>query len=258
MIHFRTVLAMPDPKAPRAYRELLTLVVAGLGIVGYSYLTNGAPLEDLPGRIPLLAGLDGDLPSYVWRFALCFLLLGVLPLGTALATGESLGGLGLRAPRRIGPRWVWLPVAVACLASAGISAYDREIAAFYPYARTLLDYVRAGRVGVFGVHAALYVLLYYLPWEIVFRGLLIFPILRVSRAQDPPALLFLSSLQALPSALLHFGHPVLESLGAVPFGVVMGWLAYRTGSILPGLAIHAGIGVLLDLLLALRYVGALP
>jgi membrane protease YdiL (CAAX protease family) len=73
-----------------------------------------------------------------------------------------------------------------------------------------------------------------------------------------PSLLAVACLQALPSTLLHFGHPWSETLAALPFGLAAGWLALATGSILPGLALHAAAGLFLDLFILLRRAGGLP
>jgi len=65
-------------------------------------------------------------------------------------------------------------------------------------------------------------------------------------------------LQAIFSSLLHFGHPFSEILIAFPFGLLLGWLALRTGSLLPGLALHALAGIGQDLFNTLRLAGVLP
>ena len=72
-----------------------------------------------------------------------------------------------------------------------------------------------------------------------------------------PSLLAVACLQALPSTLLHFGHPWSETLAALPFGLAAGWLALATGSILPGLTLHAAAGLFLDLFILLRRAGGL-
>ncbi|HUX50091.1 MAG TPA: CPBP family intramembrane glutamic endopeptidase, partial [Spirochaetia bacterium] len=56
----------------------------------------------------------------------------------------------------------------------------------------------------------------------------------------------------------HFGHPFNEMASAVLFGVLAGWLVVRTRSIIPGLLIHAAVGMTLDTALLLRAAGILP
>jgi hypothetical protein len=242
----------------RSYRELVPILVAGVGAVGYASLTPPAAGREVFSWLPDVAALAGDLPDYIWRFLVSFVLLGVIPLAGAILAGERPGELGLRRPGRVAPVWVWILVAVAAVAVAVTGAYAPGTSTYYPYSKTLLERVASGGYGFFALHVVLYLVLYYLPWELLFRGLLVFPVIRLAGAAPRSALICLASVQAIPSALLHVGHPPLESLGAVGFGVAAGYLAVRSGSILPGFAIHAGIGVLQDVVLMLRSIGVLP
>lgn len=237
------------------------LAVAGSGLVAYTYLTPPLGGPRLAANLPGIGALPGDLPVYAWRFLLSFLVLGALPLAAALALGERPAGLGLRWPRPLSRRWVFpLLLAVVVLGSLA-GAYNAPIYGYYPYSRTLTE-SRPGGVAGFLLHAVLYVPLYYLPWELLFRGILVFPLLRLlegrGEAGFQPSLLAVACLQALPSTLLHFGHPWSETLAALPFGLAAGWLALATGSILPGLALHAAAGLFLDLFILLRRAGGLP
>ena len=237
------------------------LAVAGAGLVAYTYLTPPLGAPRLAASLPGIGTLPGDLPVYAWRFLLSFLVLGALPLAAALALGERPAGLGLRWPRALSRRWVFpLLLAVVVLGSLA-GAYNAPIFGYYPYSRTLTESRPGGAAG-FLLHAVLYIALYYLPWELLFRGILVFPLLRLvdgrGEAGFQPALLAVACLQALPSTLLHFGHPWSETLAALPFGLAAGWLALATGSILPGLALHAAAGLFLDLFILLRRAGGLP
>ena len=208
------------------------LAVAGAGLVAYTYLTPPLGAPRLAASLPGIGTLPGDLPVYAWRFLLSFLVLGALPLAAALALGERPAGLGLRWPRPLSRRWVFpLLLAVVVLGSLA-GAYNAPIFGYYPYSRTLTESRPGGAAG-FLLHAVLYIALYYLPWELLFRGILVFP-------------------------LLHFGHPWSETLAALPFGLAAGWLALATGSLLPGLALHAAAGLFLDLFILLRRAGGLP
>jgi membrane protease YdiL (CAAX protease family) len=241
----------------------------------------------LAASLPGIGALTGDLPVYAWRFLLSFLVLGALPLAAALALGERPGGLGLRWPRPLPRRWVFPLLLAVVVLGALAGAYNAPIYGFYPYSRTLTESRPGGAAG-FLLHAVLYLVLYYLPWELLFRGILIFPLVRLAGGgpaagsgpaggrgiaaasgpavriglgaanRVPPGLLAIALLQALPSTLLHFGHPWSETLAALPFGLALGWLALATGSLLPGLALHAAAGLFLDLFILLRCAGVLP
>jgi membrane protease YdiL (CAAX protease family) len=254
---------------PGSLRAVALLAVAGSGLVAFAYLTPPSAGSRLAASLPGIGALPGDLPAYAWRFLLSFLLLGALPLAAALALGERPAGLGLCRPRPLSRRWVFpLLLGVVVLASLA-GAYYAPVYGYYPYSRTLTESRPGGAAG-FLLHAVLYLALYYVPWELLFRGILVFPLLRllVSAAgrrgaagragSSPPGLLAVACLQALPSTLLHFGHPWSETLSALPFGLAAGWLALTTGSILPGLALHAAAGLFLDLFILLRRAGGLP
>jgi membrane protease YdiL (CAAX protease family) len=251
-------------------RALALLAAAGLSLVAYTYLSP--PLVDpgLPASLPGIGSLPGDLPAYAWRFLLSFLVLGALPLAAALALGERPAGLGLAWPKPLSPRWVFPLMLAVVILGALAGAYNGPIFAYYPYSRTLTESRPGGAAG-FLLHAVFYIVLYYLPWEVLFRGILVFPLLRLVGGEVKPAirgaglkppanngLLVVACLQALPSTLLHFGHPWSETLVALPFGLALGWLALATGSLLPGLALHAAAGLFLDLFILLRRLGGLP
>jgi membrane protease YdiL (CAAX protease family) len=258
-------------------------------MVAYTYLSP--PLVDprLAASLPGIGALPGDLPTYAWRFLVSFVVLGVLPLAAALLLGERPSSLGLAWPKPLRLRWLFPLLLAVVILGALVGAYNGPIFAYYPYTRTLTE-SRPGGAGGFLLHAVFYIVLYYLPWEVLFRGILVFPLVRLVGGETGPklremkpaisgaglepaansrlaansglrrraALLTVACLQALPSTLLHFGHPWSETLAALPFGLALGWLALTTGSLLPGLALHAAAGLFQDLFILLRRAGGLP
>jgi membrane protease YdiL (CAAX protease family) len=269
--------------SPRSYRGPTLVLVAAVGVVLYGGLTltvsglsssiASAEGKALLTHLPLLESLPGDLPSYALRFLLSLLCLGALPFLVTLLSGERAASLGLRWPLRGTLRALpFLVLLGLALVAGAVAAYIPDQYAYYPFSKTLLDLVLAGRTWLFPLHAGLYLLFYYLPWELLFRGVLVLVLLRAAGLSVPaegqrgrllqilrqPPLLLLVFLQAIPSAVLHLGHPVSEALWAIPFGAALGVLALWTESILPGLAIHAVIGISLDLFILLRYAGILP
>lgn len=113
------------------------------------------------------------------------------------------------------------------------------------------------------MHLLAYVVLYYLPWEFLFRGVLaVLPVgvfrqfAKENGTSSVPveALLLIASIQIIPSAILHVGHPVTETLGAVVFGVIAAFFAVKTGSVVPGLILHAAVGLSLDTVVIIRAV----
>lgn len=193
-------------------------------------------------RPAALPGPGGELDE-LWRVLLSFgvfaLLLGVLPLGELLRRrGEGAGrlqahGLGL-GDVRFGLCAVLLG-APLCVLVAWSGAGMPDVRAEYPLCRLLATHAEL-RLPYWLAYAALY----YVAWEWCFRGWMLFGLAR----RWPPALAVL--LQTVPSALVHLGKPAGETLGAVPFGLALGWLALRTRSIWYGWLLHVLLGVLTD------------
>jgi hypothetical protein len=231
---------------------------AAVGILAFAYLTPPAAGADVYAWLRPVAGLTGDLPQYVWRFMLSAVFLGLLPFLVCTALGERASGMGLARPKRVFAPRTWALIAVGSLVVAALGAYTPSIFSYYPYSKTLVGRIATQGYLPFVFHAALYLLLFYIPWELLFRGILLFPMVRLAPNASRASLFAIASLQAIPSALLHFGHPALESFGAIAFGVGAGALALQSGSIFPGLAIHAGIGVVQVLLIVLRLLRVLP
>jgi membrane protease YdiL (CAAX protease family) len=70
-----------------------------------------------------------------------------------------------------------------------------------------------------------------LGWEFLFRGFLLFGLLRVV---GPIAVV----LQAVPFALAHLSKPEIETLSTIFGGTLFGWIAWRSRSFLYAFLIH--------------------
>ena len=235
-------------------RRLIIIAVAVFGMIGYIYLTPPVSQLSIITRLGSKTGWSGDYEMYIQRFALAFLLFGVIPSGAARLCGYRLRALGLRKPecRNLA---LCLTAALALGATFGIGgSFAPGVSEFYPYDGALAEKVKTAGPWPFLLHLLLYGFLYYLPWEIVFRGVLIFPLLdeKIAKVTPTGRTLFLASIQVIPSSLLHFGHPAGETIGAVIFGFFAGWLTVKTRSIIPALVIHASTGIFLDLTVVLR------
>lgn len=53
-------------------------------------------------------------------------------------------------------------------------------------------------------------------------------------------------ISTIPYCLIHLGKPWPEAFGSIAAGVFLGALSLRTGSILPGFFLHAGVALLMD------------
>jgi hypothetical protein len=245
------------------YRPLIYIAYAGVATVTYIALTPPAFDEGVAASLPVLGTLPGDLPSYVLRFAASALLFGLLPLGLALLLGEKLRTLGLVVPHGLLKERVFLAALAVIVLVGVLGAYNPGLYEFYPFSSYIEQVSAGGRAEFFALHVLAYALLYYLPWEFLFRGLLILPIVRhfepdSHRRLANPAILAIASFQLIPSAMLHIGHPLSESVGAVAFGILSAYLVLKTNSIFLPLVLHVAAGVILDGAIILRTAGVLP
>ena len=174
-------------------------------------------------------------------FGLLLVLPGLLILATAtrplealMAFGWTFGRVGLGAVLTLGG----LPLAIL---AGFIGSRDPALQKMYPFAKA----AGADR-RTFAGYELSYVVLYYLPWESVFRGVLFLPL--VPAIGLVPAL----AVQTIISTLLHIGHPDSEVFAAAGAGLVFGLMAYFTGSFFYPLVLHASTGVATDTFLFLR------
>jgi membrane protease YdiL (CAAX protease family) len=77
-------------------------------------------------------------------------------------------------------------------------------------------------------------------WEFLFRGYMLFGL----EESIGKSAIF---VQTIPFVLLHLGKPFLETLLCIPGGFILGYVAYRTRSVLPCFIIHFGMYVMMIL-----------
>ena len=147
--------------------------------------------------------------------------------------------------------------------SAIFGALTTDLYNFYPFSHTLIE-IYPQHPQILALHAILYFCLYYLPWEILFRGILIFPFLPPQTVEAPlspspqevmaaPTILVVASWQIIPTVFMHLPNPISETLGAIPFGFLCAYLAVRFRSIWPGLIIHSLAGIAVDFAIIIRH-----
>jgi len=236
---------------------LVTVIaLAALSLcLAQAWLPPSLKAESIYTLLPFLKKLPGDLGIYGLRFFLISLFFGIIPFLVLILLGLKPSEVGLRRPRLRFYGWLTL-VCAGC--GLGLLTYLlSDLASYYPYSKTIPLLVSQGQGAWLFIHPCLYFIFYYLPWEFFFRGFLIFPLLKVLDESWPEEKrlnnirIFLLSLQTIPSAFFHIGHPLVELLSAIPAGFFFGLLAFKTRSILPGLIFHACLGISLDLLILL-------
>jgi uncharacterized protein len=112
-----------------------------------------------------------------------------------------------------------------------IASHDPEHLKTYPLVK--LDTGSPAEVGLW----ALFYLPHYIGWEFFFRGYIGFGMKKHYGA-------FVAiMLQTLLTTLEHIGKPPGEIIGAIPAGIYLGLLTYRTGSIWWAVVFHWYLGV---------------
>ena len=168
------------------------------------------------------------------------ILFGLIPMGIVKwGFRESLADYGLRfgiPHRTIRTFLLAVPVVVVIAVLIGRDPVFSEV---YPLNEAMrLQHSKIG-IELFTIHAVCY-LGYYFGWEFLFRGFVQQGL--SERCGVPTAVL----VQTMASAMLHYGHPSGEVFGAIIGGLVWGFFAYRTRSIVSGFGQHTLLGIVLD------------
>jgi uncharacterized protein len=215
-------------------KPTVILLVAPLLMVTWWYFGDPKYLANaLPDAFVLWANRGAS--GAVYSFAAAFVLFGVIPaLVVRFAFREKLADYGVRLGDPARTRRSILVLCPFFLLVAYVASRDPSVQAYYP--------INPGACispGMFVIHAASY-FLFYLGWEFHFRGFVQIGLRQ--RLGDVNALL----VQVLCSGILHLGRPVSETYTSFIAGLLWGVLAYRTRSLLSGLAQHALLGIALD------------
>jgi len=186
-----------------------------------------------------------DRRAFLAYFAAVFCLFLVIPsLIIFLFSPDALlflkeAGLSLGNWRR-GLLIAALGAPLAVL-SGFIGSRDAELRRFYPFSKTACRSLRS-----FVAFETAYLLLYYVAWEFLYRGILFFPL--IPAIGLIPAL----ALQTIISTLHHAGHPQSEIFASLAGGFVFGLVAYFTGSFFYPIFLHALTGISTDTFIYFR------
>jgi membrane protease YdiL (CAAX protease family) len=187
---------------------------------------------------------EPDLVRRLWWAWLTAALYVVLPvLYARRVMGLRAGDLGL-APRGLASHW-WLYVAGygIVLPFVVIASTSPAFLDTYPFYADAADSWRELLLweGSYAVQ--------FMALETFFRGVMLFAAFRVLGPWAIPAMV-------IPYAMIHFGKPAAECVGAIIAGSALGIVALRTRSIYAGMVIHIGVAWTMDLL-ALSHEGSL-
>ncbi len=164
-----------------------------------------------------------------------FILMGILPLVfVKLLFREKLSDYGISWGNRFTIRSILL-FSPFFIFLGWMTSVDPRFALIYP-----CNPMASGSPSVMLIHSIFLFFLYYFAWEFFFRGFMIYGLI------PSCGLINAVLISTLTSAMLHFGHPLIEVFGAVGGGLFWGLLARRTESIVPVIVQHALMGIALN------------
>jgi membrane protease YdiL (CAAX protease family) len=173
-----------------------------------------------------------DLGFWVATRALGFVLV---PAMVSRLWLRRRGELGLRLPAQLGQLKPYLLLFVLVLPLLVVAGLQPEFRSYYPF------YRRAGESWLdFGAWELLYAFQFFCV-EFFFRGFLLGA---TRRSLGSYAVL----AAMVPYCMVHFTKPVLEVLGAIPAGIVLGLLALSARSIWGGVLLHVAVALTMDVL----------
>ena len=241
------------------FKPTIILLYSALALTLWKYVPPAPQFADPETGANLLAvnfgGVEGARPldgsaqfgvvEYLWnarKLWCAFFIMGVFPaLIVKFVFKEKLADYGLRLGAWKRTLVSFLAFAPLFVVMGWLSGNTRTFYDVYPF-----NPLAGASYGALIAHSIMYLVLYYLAWEFMFRG---FIQLGLARSCGPTTAVM---IQVLASTMLHYGHPISETLGCVAGGILWGFLVYRTRSILSGWGQHAILGILLDWSLALK------
>lgn len=172
--------------------------------------------------------------SYLFHHGMTLIVLG-LPLLLMRPLGMGDYGFELFTPGdwRWGLKWT-LITCIGMIIPTWVSSYDPAFLKEYP----LTTYAMGTNSTPMWLFLGSYIL-YYIGWEAFFRGFIGYGFLSVDYRPFVAMM-----IQVSLSCIIHIGKPEMELIGAIPGGVIMGLLAYRSGSLLWPLLFHFFIGII--------------
>ena len=218
-----------DKKKPTVILLLTPFVLTTWKYFG----TKGFYLSDLASRFVLFD--DPQRTAELYTFFSAFMLFGLLPLAVIrFVFKEKISSYGLQiGDWRFGLK-AFLVLAPVFVIASYSSINNPDFLAEYPLFKGA-----SASPSMFLSHALAY-LLFYIGWEIYFRGFMQFG-LRQSLGDWQSIL-----VQTALSCIIHIGKPAGEIYGSIIGALVWGIIAFRARSLLFIILLHWLLGVSLD------------
>ncbi|HMF30043.1 MAG TPA: CPBP family intramembrane glutamic endopeptidase [Candidatus Lokiarchaeia archaeon] len=201
----------------------------------------------------VLTGLNSTQAEYwyvkiYYNWGMATLLFFVVPYLVARKLGIGVRDCGVK----VGNWKIGLPLMVLGLVLVPVFAQsyltDPQALANYPLLRPFADWNQFGypsfNGGLWFLGEFSYVVIYYIPYEYFWRGFAQIPLRKHGKINTFWIVLWTTCL----TTIVHLPVPLLELEGAVLLGIIIGWLALKTDSIIYGLVFHAAVGLGTDFL----------
>lgn len=170
-----------------------------------------------------------------WALGQTLIYLVIPALVVKLVFRDSLADYGLKLRGAFGGAWVYLLMYVAIAGPVLWASSEDSFRRTYPF-----YHVEEG--APFWPRMIYWEALYALQFvalEFFFRGFL----LHGCRKRFGAYAIF---AMVVPYCMIHFGKPMLETLGAIAAGVILGYMSLRTRSIWLGAALHIAVAWTMD------------
>jgi membrane protease YdiL (CAAX protease family) len=234
MNSFEKFFSLPELFSKENKKPVIILILAPLVLTTWKYYgSKSFYLAHLSDK--LLIFNSAAMTAEWYNYLSAFFLLGVVAIAVIkFVFKESLTEYGLQ----IGDWKFWIPAALVVgavmIALAYPSSKDPKYIAEYPL------YKGAGNsMQTFAIHAIAY-FIFYLGWEIFFRGFMQSGL--TGRFGIWSAIL----VQVALSCIVHIGKPDSEIYSSILGGLVWGIMVYRSKSIWPSITTHWILGISLD------------
>jgi membrane protease YdiL (CAAX protease family) len=199
------------------------------GLVDWVSRNIGGPFADFPG----IGGyVWWGLTSFVGRLLIPAAIIVWLLKRRPVEFGFRIRGIAPHVPMYVVMYLVMLPVLIWASSFASFRG-------FYPF------YDRAGEGGTAFWLYELGYLTQFIGLEAFFRGFLTFGLLRRFGMLSVVVM-------TVPYTMIHFGKPMPEATAAIFAGLILGYMALRSRSFVPGIFLHAGVAITMDLLVLWR------
>jgi len=215
-------------------KPVIILLLAPLVLTTWKYYgSKSFYLAHLSDRLVVFNSTAMTAEWYTYLSA--FVLMGLVSIITIKwIFQEPLADYGLR----IGDWKFWIPAALLVGAvMVGLSypsAKDPQYIAEYPLYKGAGD-----SLPMFALHAVAY-LIFYIGWEIFFRGFM------QTGLAERFGIWGAIMVQVALSCIVHIGKPDSEIYSSILGGLVWGIMVYRSKSIYPSIITHWMLGVSLD------------